>query len=83
MFLGNCSLKFLLAANTVVRDELKIVTSHKLRLVNKLVTLTCIIHEDVLRKEVEFKQSFQLYFFYSSGPLKLNYSAYALFFHNL
>ena len=50
MFLGNCSLKFLLAANTV-RDELKIVTSHKLRSINKLVTLTCIIHEDVLRKE--------------------------------
>ena len=63
MSLGNCSLKFLLAANTIVRDELKIVTSHKLRSINKLVTLTCIIHEDVLRKEVEFKQSFQLLFF--------------------
>ena len=28
-----------------------------------MLTLTCIIHEDVLRKEVEFKQSFQLLFF--------------------
>ena len=63
MSLGNCSLKFLLAANTIVRDELKIVTSHKLRSISKLVTLICIIHEDVLRKEVEFKQSFQLLFF--------------------
>ena len=63
MFLGNCSLKFLLPFNTIVRDELKIVTCHKLCSINKLVTLTCIIHEDVLRKEVEFKQSFQLLFF--------------------
>ena len=68
MSLGNCSLKFLLAANTIVRDELKIVTSHKLRSINKLVTLTCIIHGDVLRKEVEFKQSSIVIFSIHLGP---------------
>ena len=71
MFLGNCSLKFLLASNTIVRDELKIVTSHKLNSINKLVTLICIVHEDVLRKEEEFKQSFQLLFFLFIRVLKV------------